>query len=88
MKSCLYPNSDGLFIPLAFPYSVSISLAESNIFFVLIPASVEYLYSLLFLVEQAGKIQNDFDKKLRAELQHSIFLIDVAPFLFCSESQS
>ena len=45
MKSCLYPNSDGLFIPLAFPYSVSILLAESNIFLVLIPASVEYLYS-------------------------------------------
>ena len=45
MKPCLHPNSDGLFIPLAFPYSVLILLAESNIFLILIPASVEYLYS-------------------------------------------
>lgn len=45
MKSCLHPNSGGLFIPLAFPYSVLILLAESNIFPVRIPASVEYLYS-------------------------------------------
>lgn len=35
--------------PLALSYSISILLAESNIFFVLLPASVEYLILLLFL---------------------------------------
>lgn len=49
MKSCLHPNSDGLFIPLAFSYGISILLAESNVLFVLIPASAEYLYSFILL---------------------------------------
>lgn len=47
MKSCPHSNSDGFFIPLAFSYSISILLAESNVLFVLIPAPADYLDSFI-----------------------------------------